>query len=122
VEANNSCARTLIFGSFLLLPFVKFFSLPLFHFFDLVFYCLFSFFNLFFITLCFPLLFRSCFVPVFFVAHVVSSLAYPNLLGNKKLGCCCCCVPNKRRRINDITSSQIIYKGNKTYQENRGPE
>jgi hypothetical protein len=26
----------------------------------------------------------------FFFAHVVSSLAYPNLLGNKRLGCCCC--------------------------------
>jgi hypothetical protein len=22
---------------------------------------------------------------------VVSSLAYPNLLGIKRLGCCCCC-------------------------------
>jgi hypothetical protein len=22
---------------------------------------------------------------------VVSSLAYPNLLGTKRLGCCCCC-------------------------------
>jgi hypothetical protein len=37
----------------------------------------------FFIALCFPLLFRS------FFAHVVSSLAYPNLLGNKRLGCGC---------------------------------
>jgi hypothetical protein len=26
------------------------------------------------------------------LAHVVSSLAYPNLLGIKRLGCCCCCV------------------------------
>jgi hypothetical protein len=33
--------------------------------------------------------FRSYFVPFFF-AHVVSSLAYPNLFGNKRLGCCCC--------------------------------
>jgi hypothetical protein len=23
------------------------------------------------------------------LAHVVSSLAYPNLLGTKRLGCCC---------------------------------
>jgi hypothetical protein len=23
---------------------------------------------------------------------VVSSLAYPNLLGTKRLGCCCCCM------------------------------
>jgi hypothetical protein len=37
----------------------------------------------------FPLLSRPCFVPVF-LAHVVSSLAYPNLLGTKRLGCCCC--------------------------------
>jgi hypothetical protein len=26
-----------------------------------------------------------------FLAHVVSSLAYPNLLRNKMLSCCCCC-------------------------------
>jgi hypothetical protein len=27
---------------------------------------------------------------------VVSSLAYPNLLGNKRLGCCCCIIfPSK---------------------------
>jgi hypothetical protein len=44
VEASNSYARILIFGSFLLLSFVKFFSLPLFYFFDLAFYCLFFFF------------------------------------------------------------------------------
>jgi hypothetical protein len=25
----------------------------------------------------------------FFFAHVVSSLTYPNLLRNKRLGCCC---------------------------------
>jgi hypothetical protein len=35
----------------------------------------------------FSLLFCTC----FFFAYVVSSLAYPNLLGNKRLGCCCCC-------------------------------
>jgi hypothetical protein len=43
VEANNSCVRTLIFGSFLLLSFVKFFFSALFYFFDLTFYCLLSF-------------------------------------------------------------------------------
>jgi hypothetical protein len=84
VEASNSCVRTLIFGFLLLLPFVKFFSLPLFHFFDLAFYCLFSFFIWFFIALYFPLFFALVFAPV------VSSLASPNLLGNKRLGCCCC--------------------------------
>jgi hypothetical protein len=39
----------------------------------------------------FPLLFRHCFIPVF-LAHVVSSLAYPDLLGTKMLGCWCCCI------------------------------
>jgi hypothetical protein len=34
-------------------------------------------------------IFRSCFV-LFFLVHVVSSLAYPNLLRTKILGCCCC--------------------------------
>jgi hypothetical protein len=32
MEASNSCGRTLIFDSFLLLPFVKFFSCPSFTF------------------------------------------------------------------------------------------
>jgi hypothetical protein len=69
---------------------LSFFPAP-FSLFDLAFYCLFSFFLFdFFIALCFLLLFHSCFVPVFF-SYVVSSLAYPNLLGNKRLGCCCCC-------------------------------
>jgi hypothetical protein len=27
-----------------------------------------------------------------FLAHEVSSLAYPNFLGTKRLGGCCCCV------------------------------
>jgi hypothetical protein len=36
----------------------------------------------------FPLLFRHCFIS-FSLAHVVSSLVYPNLLGTKRLGCCC---------------------------------
>jgi hypothetical protein len=42
----------------------------------------------FFITLCFPPSFSLLFCT--FLAHVVSSLTYPNLLGNKRLGCCCC--------------------------------
>jgi hypothetical protein len=50
----------------------------------------FSLFNFVFLSpLVSPLLFCSCFVP-FFLSHVVSSLAYPNLLGIKRLGCCCC--------------------------------
>jgi hypothetical protein len=87
VKASNSCARTLIFGSFLLLSFVKFFSLPLFRFFDLAFYYLFSFFICFYRPLFSPY-FRSCFI-LFFI-HVISSLTYSNLLKNKMLRCCCC--------------------------------
>jgi hypothetical protein len=44
---------------------------------------------LFLSSFIFPLLFRHCFIPVS-LAHVVSSLAYPNLLRTKRLGCCCC--------------------------------
>jgi hypothetical protein len=79
----------------------------------LLFYCLLSkFFFLFFAPFCFfllsvllsflvlsnwflflssfvfPLLFQHCFIPVS-LAHLISSLAYPNLLGTKWLGCCC---------------------------------
>jgi hypothetical protein len=44
---------------------------------------------LFLSSFVFPLLFQHCFIPVS-LAHVVSSLAYPNLLETKRLGCCCC--------------------------------
>jgi hypothetical protein len=49
-----------------------------------------SFFSVwFFIALpCFSLLFQLFFVSVFRLLRV-SSLAYPNLLGTKRLGCCC---------------------------------
>jgi hypothetical protein len=48
----------------------------------------------------FSLLFRSCFVPVLGGgASVVSSLAYPNLLGNKRLGCCCCKIKHPKHNI-----------------------
>jgi hypothetical protein len=91
VEASNSCAKTLVFGSFFLLSSVKVFSPPLFAFFDLAFYYLFSFCRIgFFIILHFPFLFPYFFILVS-LAHVVSSLAYPNLLGTKRLCCCCCC-------------------------------
>jgi hypothetical protein len=88
VKTSNSCVRILIFGSFLLLPFVKKKFPPLFRFFDLAFYYIFSFFDLVFYRPLFSPSFLLLFVPVFF-AHVVSSLAYPNLLENKRLGCCC---------------------------------
>jgi hypothetical protein len=78
VKASNSCVRTLIFGSFLLLSFVKFFSLPLFRFLDLGFYRLFSFFYLILLSsFIFPALVLYLFLCGF-------SLAYPNLLENKK--------------------------------------
>jgi hypothetical protein len=60
----------------------------------------------FFIALCFLLLFHFCFVPFFF-AYVVSSLAYPNLLGNKMFGCCCCCY--KEHICCDIVSKYQLY-------------
>jgi hypothetical protein len=45
VEASNSCARTLIFGSFSFIAFLsKFFSAPFHYFFLEFFFCLFSFF------------------------------------------------------------------------------
>jgi hypothetical protein len=83
VEASNSCARTLIFDSFLLLPFVKFFSPPIFIFY-LAFYCLFSFFDLVFYHPLFFLFFFTLVLSLFF-SLVILSLAYPNLLGIKGL-------------------------------------
>jgi hypothetical protein len=52
---------------------------------------------LFLSSFVFPLLFRHSFIPIS-LAHVVSSLAYPNLLGTKRLGCCCCCCCQTARR------------------------
>jgi hypothetical protein len=44
--------------------------------------------------------FFALFCPCFFLgAHVVSSLAYPNLLGNKMLGCDCCSVEVKHELV-----------------------
>jgi hypothetical protein len=79
-------------------PFITFcqvFSLPLFRFFDLAFYCLFYFFLFDFLS---PFIFPFFFALILylFFSHVVSSLAYPNLVGNKRLGCC--------------AESQLIYK------------
>jgi hypothetical protein len=94
VEVSNSCARTLIFGSFFFIVFCQsffFFFSPLFTFFlnVLLSFLLLSNWFLFLSSFVFPLLFRHRFIPVSLV-HVVSSLAYPNLLGTKRLGRCCC--------------------------------
>jgi hypothetical protein len=65
----------------------SFFPVP-FSLFDLVFYCLFSFFYLvFYHPFFFPFFFTL--VLYMFFSYVVLSLGYPNLLGNKRLGCCC---------------------------------
>jgi hypothetical protein len=54
--------------------------------FDLAFYCLFYFFYLVFLSsYVFPFFFALVLYLPFFWAHVVSALAYPNLLGNKRL-------------------------------------
>jgi hypothetical protein len=79
----------------LLSKFFFFFSAP-FRFFFFLLSVLLSFlllsnWFLFLSSFIFPLLFRHCFIPVS-LAHVVSYLTYPNLLGTKRLGCCCCCI------------------------------
>jgi hypothetical protein len=65
-------------------PFFAFF-VSIFHYF----FPLFQFDFYFLLSFLFPLLFHLCFVVVFRLVWV-SSLAYPNLLRIKKLGCCCC--------------------------------
>jgi hypothetical protein len=70
VEANNSCARTLIFSSSSFIAFfVKHFLFicPFSHFYISVFIAFFTFLFSFFIALRFPLLFHPCFVSVFSV-------------------------------------------------------
>jgi hypothetical protein len=95
VEASNSCAGTLIFGSFFFIVFCQsFFFPPLFAFFFwlsvLLSYSFLLLSNWFlFYRLSFSLFFFD--IVLFMFAHVVSSLAYPNLLRTKRLGCCCCC-------------------------------
>jgi hypothetical protein len=61
VKASNSCVRILIFSSFLLLSFIKFFPFS-FCAFSLSVLLSFLFFIWFFIAFCFPLIFRSYFV------------------------------------------------------------
>jgi fatty acid desaturase len=105
VEANNLCVRTLIFDSFLLLSFVKFFSLFIFWLSVLLHSLLFwfGFLSPFFSPFLFYLI-LSLFV---FLAHVVSSLAYPNLHENKMLDCCCCCCSASNNQCH--SRSQCIF-------------
>jgi hypothetical protein len=90
MEASNSCARTLIFGSSsfiaFLCQFLSFYS-PFVTF--LCFSFLLSFFYLAFLLSSPPPLFFFTFVfaSVFWLLWV-SSLAFPNLVRTKKLGCC----------------------------------
>jgi hypothetical protein len=101
VKVRNSCAGTLIFGSFFFIDFCQSFF-PVFSLFSAPFrfflfsvllsFLLLSNWFLFLSSFVFPLLFRYCFIPVY-LTYVVSSLAYLNLLGTKRLGCCCWNLP-----------------------------
>jgi hypothetical protein len=74
VKASNSCARTLIFGYFLLLSFVKFFPAP-FSLFDLAFYCIFFFFELIFLSsFVFSSIFSLILYLFFYLCGFISSL------------------------------------------------
>jgi K+-sensing histidine kinase KdpD len=89
VKASNSCAGTLIFSSFFFIVFCQsFFPVPFLFFLlsVLLSFLLLSNWFLFLSSFVFPLLFQHCFIPDS-STHVVSSLAYPNLLGTKRLGC-----------------------------------
>jgi hypothetical protein len=62
---------------------------------------------LFLSSFVFPLLFRHCFIPVS-LAHVVSSLAYPNLLGTKGLGCCCLLDEGEHKRDKEAMQAAFL--------------
>jgi hypothetical protein len=87
VEASNSCAGTLIFGSFLSSVKVFFPSIFVFWLSVLLSFLLLS--NWFFYRPSFSSFFNIVLF-LFFLSHVVSSLAYLNLLVTKRLDCCCC--------------------------------
>jgi hypothetical protein len=44
-----------------------------------------------------------------FFSHVVLSVAYPNLLGTKRLGCCCCCILSKTRKILCLSMKKLHF-------------
>jgi hypothetical protein len=93
-KVSNSYVRSLILGSSSFIVFLEYFFLFInpFCLFISYFYCLFpSFFLVFYCPSSSSLLFHLYFIlPLFFLLGV-SSLAYPNLLGTKMIGCCCCC-------------------------------
>jgi hypothetical protein len=82
------CQNLDLWFFFFLFPFCQVFPTP-FHFFDLVFYCLFSFFELVSYRPLFPPFFFALVLSLYFLARVVSSLPYPTCLGLKGLfvGC-----------------------------------
>jgi hypothetical protein len=102
VEASNSCVRTLIFGFFFFIVFLSSFFPAPFRFLTYHFIAFSSFSIWFFIALCFSPFFVLV-LSLFFLAHLVSSLTYSNLLGNKMLGCCCSCCC--------LLFSQVLIKG-----------
>jgi hypothetical protein len=72
------------------IAFCQVFFHPFFVFFWLSVLLSFLFFYLIFLLPFFSPSFSFLFYTCFF-DYVVSSLAYPNLFGNKRLDCCCCC-------------------------------
>jgi hypothetical protein len=92
-RAVNSCVGTLIFSSFFFIAFSSEFFFLFIHPFSLFLWLSvllpFRLFRFVFIALSFPPFFSPLFC-LCFSACVVSSLAYPNLSGTKKLGYCCC--------------------------------
>jgi hypothetical protein len=85
---QNVDLQFLLFIAFLCLFFS--FHILCFAFFAFQFFIAFPpFSDLFFIAFLFLFLFHLCFISVF-SRLCVSSLAYPNLLETKMLGCCCC--------------------------------
>jgi hypothetical protein len=101
VKANNSYARTLIFGFFFYYIFIKFFRPFLFLWLSVLLSFLF-FLILFFIAHYFSFFFTL--VLSIFFAHVVLSLADTNLVRNKRIDCCMCTVYAQRAYVYIIRS------------------
>jgi hypothetical protein len=72
----------------------------LFRFFDLTFHCRFSFFLFDFLSSFIFFLFFA--LVLYFFCHVILSLDYHNLLGNKRLGYCCCCCEGSYVNTNSL--------------------
>jgi hypothetical protein len=93
LESNMGMTQILwkshIFGFFFFIAFCQVFPRP-FSLFWLSILLPFLFFNLVFYRPLFSPFFFALVLSLFF-GHLVSTLAYPNLHGNKRLDCYCCC-------------------------------